>query len=52
VNGLEFAEPQDDIGGFGGVGIRVGQINFVISDGLIGLVFAPGNFAEAVGNRE
>src|SRR5208282_4449 len=48
---FEFAEPQDDIGGLGSVGIRVGQINFVISDGLVGLVFAPGDFAEAVGDR-
>ena len=34
----------------GGIGGRVGEIDPVIADGLIGLVLAPGNFAQAVGD--
>ncbi len=49
---FKFAEPQDDVGGLGGVVFRVGQINCVISNGLIGFVFAPGDFAEVVGDRD
>ena len=42
---FEFAEPPDDIGGFVGVGVRAGQIQFVIPDHLIRVVLAPGDFA-------
>src|ERR1039458_5176301 len=49
---FEFAEPLNDVGGLGGVGIRVGQIKFVIFNRLVGFVLAPGDFAEAVGDLE
>jgi hypothetical protein len=49
---FEFAEPLHDVGGLGGVGVRVGQIKFVISNRLVRVVLAPGDFAEAVGDLE
>ena len=49
---FKFAEPLHDVGGFLGVGVRVGQIKFVISDRFVGVVLAPGDFAEALGDLE
>jgi hypothetical protein len=46
---LEFAQPLHDVGGFGGVGIRFGQIKSVILDGIVGLMIARGDFSLAVG---
>ena len=31
---------------------RVGEVNLVIADGLVGVVLAPGNFAQAIGDLE
>jgi hypothetical protein len=47
-----LAKPLDDVGCLGGVGVRIGQIKFVILDGVIGFMLAPGNFAESVVNPE
>ena len=49
---FKFAEPLDDVGGFFGVGVRVGQVKFVISDRFVRVVLAPGDFAEALGDLE
>ena len=43
---------MNDVCGLGGVGVRVGQIKFVISNRFVRFVLAPGNFAKAVGDLE
>src|ERR1017187_2904853 len=46
---FKFAEPLNDVCGLGGVGVRIGQIKFVISNRFVRVVLAPGDFAEAPG---
>src|SRR5689334_835022 len=48
----EFAKPLNDVGGFVGIGVRIGQIMLVVGDGLVRLVFAPGDFSQAKVNLE
>src|SRR5882757_9939893 len=49
---LKFLQPLNDVRGFGGVGVRAGQIRFIILHRLVRLVFAPGDFTQAVGDLE
>ncbi len=49
---FKLAKPLQEVGCFGRVGVRIGQIEFVIFDGVVGFVFAPGNFAETIVNPE
>ena len=45
---FKLAKPLQDVRRLVGVGIGFGQIELVIFYGVVGFVFAPGNFAETV----
>ena len=45
---FKLAKPLHDVRRLVGVGIGVGQVELVIFYGVVGFVFAPGNFAETV----
>jgi hypothetical protein len=47
---LQRFQPFNDVRGLGGVGVGGGQVKLIIFYCLVGFIFTPGDFAEAIGD--